>query len=76
MRSRCNGPTPIGSRWSSRSTPASRRFADVIADWKKTPGTVGIRVISTKEANRAPEDPGLERILRAAVKHDFPVNTA
>src|SRR5438874_11096601 len=48
--------------------------ADVIADWKKTPGTVGIRIIFTKEANRAPDDPGFERILRAAVKHDFPVN--
>jgi hypothetical protein len=29
-----------------------------------------------QQANRAPEDPGLERILRVAVKHDFPVNTA
>jgi hypothetical protein len=25
MRWRCNGPTPIGSRWSSRSTPTTRR---------------------------------------------------
>jgi hypothetical protein len=24
--------------------------------------------------DRAPDDPGLERILRAAVKNDFPVN--
>jgi hypothetical protein len=28
----------------------------------------------TKEAKREPNDPGLDRILRAAVKHDFPVN--
>jgi hypothetical protein len=28
----------------------------------------------TKEAQREPNDPGLDRILRAAVKHDFPVN--
>jgi L-fuconolactonase len=28
----------------------------------------------TKEAKREPDDPGLDRILRAAVKHDFPVN--
>src|SRR6202047_4636597 len=54
--------------------PDDPAVADVIADWKKTPGTVGIRIIFTKEANRAPEDPGFERILRAAVKHDFPVN--
>jgi L-fuconolactonase len=54
--------------------PDDPAVADVIADWKKTPGTVGIRIIFTKEANRAPDDPGFERILRAAVKHDFPVN--
>jgi L-fuconolactonase len=47
---------------------------DVIADWKKTPGAVGIRIMMTKEAGRDPNDPGLERILRAAVRHDFPVN--
>jgi len=48
--------------------------ADVIADWKKTPGTVGIRIIMTKESKRAPDDPGFDRILRAAVRNDFPVN--
>src|SRR4026209_1978664 len=31
--------------------PDDPAFADVIADWKKTPGTVGIRIIMTKEAN-------------------------
>ena len=51
--------------------PAS---AEVVADWKRTPGTVGIRVMMTQEAGRAPDDPGLDRILRAAVQHDFPVN--
>jgi hypothetical protein len=54
--------------------PDDPAVADVIADWKKTPGTVGIRVIMTKEAKREPDDPGLDRILRAAVKYDFPVN--
>jgi hypothetical protein len=48
--------------------------ADVIADWKKTPGTVGIRIMMTKEAGRDPRGPGLDRILRAAVRYDFPVN--
>src|SRR4051812_10600313 len=37
-------------------------------------GAVGIRIILTKEANRAPDDPGLDRICRAAARHDFPVN--
>jgi L-fuconolactonase len=45
--------------------PDDPAVADVIADWKKTPGAVGIRIMMTKEAGRAPSDPGLERILRA-----------
>src|SRR5262245_8241527 len=54
--------------------PDDPAVADVIVDWKKTPGTVGIRIMMTKEAGRAPDDPGLDRILRAAVRYDFPVN--
>ncbi len=45
--------------------PDDAAVADVIADWKKTPGTVGIRIMLMKEANREPNDPGLDRILRA-----------
>ena len=56
-------------------SPNDPAVADVIADWKKAPGTVGIRIIVTKEPGREIKDPGgLDRILRAAVKHDFPVN--
>ena len=49
---------------------------DVVAAWKKTPGTVGIRIMMTKEPgrDRDPSHPGLNRIARSAVKHDFPVN--
>jgi L-fuconolactonase len=54
--------------------PDDPDVADVVADWKKTPGTVGIRIMLTKEAKRAPDDPGLDRIARAAVRYDFPVN--
>src|ERR1700736_5205843 len=54
--------------------PDDPGVADVIGDWKKTPGTVGIRIMLTKEANRAPDAPGLARIRRAAARHDFPVN--
>ena len=54
--------------------PDDPDVADVVADWKNTPGTVGIRIMLTKEANREPNHPGLDRILRAAVRHDFPVN--
>jgi len=54
--------------------PDDPAVADVIAEWKKTPGTVGIRVIVTKEPGRNPSDAGLDRVLREAVRHDFPVN--
>lgn len=54
--------------------PDDGNVADVIADWKKTPGTVGIRIMMTKEDGRDPHHPGLDRILREAVRHDFPVN--
>ena len=54
--------------------PDDPAVGDVIAKWKATPGTVGIRIMMTKEAGRDPADPGLDRILAEAVKHEFPVN--
>ena len=54
--------------------PDDPAVADVIADWKKTPGAVGIRIMLRKEEQRSASEPGLDRILRAAVRHDFPVN--
>src|ERR1700737_3220099 len=49
--------------------PDDPAVADVIADWKKTPGTVGIRIMLTKEAGRAPDEPGLDRSARVALCH-------
>jgi L-fuconolactonase len=54
--------------------PDDAAVADVVADWKKSPGTVGIRIMLTKENKREATDPGLDRIARAAVRYDFPVN--
>ena len=54
--------------------PDDPAVADVIAEWKKTPGTVGIRIMLRKEMGRDSNDPGIDRIARAAVRHDFPVN--
>ena len=48
--------------------PDDPAVEEVIADWKRTPGAVGIRILMQKEWNRAPDHPGLDRILRAAVK--------
>jgi hypothetical protein len=33
--------------------PDDPDVADVVADWKNTPGTVGIRIMLTKEAKRS-----------------------
>jgi L-fuconolactonase len=54
--------------------PDDLGVADVVADWKRAPGAVGIRIMLTQEAKRAPTDPGLDRIARAAVRNDLPVN--
>ncbi|HUC52237.1 MAG TPA: amidohydrolase family protein [Xanthobacteraceae bacterium] len=56
--------------------PDDPAVGDVVAEWKRTPGAVGIRIMLTKEPgrDRDPADPGLDRIARAAVKHDLPVN--
>jgi L-fuconolactonase len=54
--------------------PDNPAAGDVIAEWKKTPGAVGIRIMIPKESGRRADDPGIERILREAVRHDLPVN--
>ena len=54
--------------------PDDPGVADVIAEWKKIPGTVGIRIMYPKESKRAPDDPGFDRIARAAAHNNFPVN--
>ena len=46
--------------------PDDPKVAEVIAEWKRTPGAVGIRVILTKESKRAPDDPGLEAARHGA----------
>src|SRR5437588_760848 len=45
--------------------PDDEGVADVVAEWKKTPGTVGIRIMLTKENKREATHPGLERIFEA-----------
>lgn len=56
--------------------PDDPAVADVIAEWKQTPGAVAVRIMLTKEPgrDRAPTDPGLDRIVRAAIRYDLPVN--
>ena len=54
--------------------PDDPGVADVVAEWKKIPGTVGIRIMYRKENKRAPDDPGFDRIAKAAARYGFPVN--
>src|SRR5499426_3574616 len=55
--------------------PADPAVADVIAEWKRTPGTVGIRMLLVRAGLAAdPADPGLNRVLATAARLALPVN--
>ena len=54
--------------------PDDKAVADVVAKWKKTQGAVGIRIFLREEEKRAADDPGFDRICKAAVQYDFPLN--
>lgn len=50
------------------------KVADTIADWAAMDGTVAIRIMFTPEISTDAADPGINRVLAAAAKHDLPVN--
>lgn len=54
--------------------PENPGLADVIADWKKTPGTVGVRIMLTHGPERDASHPGINRIAEEAARQDFPIN--
>jgi len=60
--------------------PSNPGVGEVIADWKQTPGTVGIRIMLTRTPVSPSQwvgdysDPGIDLILRESVRHDLPVN--
>src|SRR5580693_3592106 len=55
--------------------PGDPAVADVIADWKRTPGTVGVRMLLLRRGYAEdPADPGLNRVLTAAGRSSMPVN--
>jgi predicted TIM-barrel fold metal-dependent hydrolase len=56
------------------ANPDDEGVADVIADWKKQPGAVGVRIMIPEGSKRAADDPGLDRIARAAARYDIPLN--
>ena len=54
--------------------PTDPKVGDTIADWRKTPGAVGIRIMMAAGPLVAPDDPGVNRVLAAAAQHALPVN--
>lgn len=50
------------------------KVADTIAAWAAMDGTVAIRIMMTPEVSTDAADPGINRVLAAAAKHDLPVN--
>src|ERR1051325_3064055 len=55
--------------------PADPAVADIIAEWKRTPGTVGIRMLLIRARLAAdPADPDLNRVLATAARLSVPVN--
>ena len=49
--------------------------AETVAEWKRVPGAVGVRLFMRDPVTRDPADPGINRLLAAAAQHDLPVNT-
>jgi predicted TIM-barrel fold metal-dependent hydrolase len=54
--------------------PTNPKVGDVIAEWKRTKGTVAVRIMLSRGASTDAADPGLNRVLAAAAQHSLPVN--
>ena len=55
--------------------PDNPAVAEVIADWKRTPGAVGVRMLLVRGGyTEDPADPGLNRVLAEAARLSMPVN--
>src|SRR5271155_1519404 len=50
--------------------------ADTIAGWASTRGAVGVRIFLRDDVSSDPADPGINRALVAALRHNLPVNLA
>ena len=55
--------------------PTDPAVADIIADWKRTPGTVGVRMLLVRGGyTEDPDDPGLNHVIATAGRLSFPLN--
>ena len=54
--------------------PSDPAVVETIADWKATPGTVGIRIMMNRDVSEDPADPGINRVLAEGARRGLPVN--
>ncbi|HEX2173277.1 MAG TPA: amidohydrolase family protein [Dehalococcoidia bacterium] len=56
--------------------PSDPAVAETIAEWKATPGTVGVRILLNRDVSPDPADSGINLVLATAERHSLPVNLA
>ena len=56
--------------------PTDPGVAETIADWAATPGAVAVRLMLAFGMSEDPADPGFDRVLSAAARHNLPLNLA
>jgi len=54
--------------------PTDPGVNETIDQWVKTPGTVAIRIMLNRGVSEDAADPGINRVLAAAARHNIPVN--
>lgn len=54
--------------------PTDPGVNETIDDWVKTPGTVAIRIMLNRGVSEDAADPGINRVLAGAARHNIPVN--
>jgi L-fuconolactonase len=54
--------------------PTDPSVNETIDQWVKTPGTVAIRIMLNRGVSEDAADPGINRVLAAAARHNIPVN--
>lgn len=54
--------------------PDDPAVAETVAEWRRTPGAVGVRVLMAADHPRDPADAGLARVAQAAARAGLPLN--
>jgi L-fuconolactonase len=54
--------------------PTDPAVGETIAEWKKQPGAIAVRIMMTRGVSTDPADPGVNRVLKEAAKIGLPLN--